>query len=82
MDEYACMILEKMGFSSHVEIKKKKVPSFSRKRRDCYGHSQAQPLLSSRKRTHLYDMPVLQKPMLPAKTQRWVKQNSGFNPEH
>jgi len=82
MDEYACMIVQKVGFSYRVETKKKKGTQFSRKRRDCNIHRQARPLLSVRKRTHLYDMPVLQKPMLPARTQRWVKQNSGFNLEH
>jgi hypothetical protein len=82
MDEYARMIVETMGFSYRVEIKKKKGTQFSRKRRDSCGHKQARPLLSGRKRTHLNDMPVLHKPMLPPRTHRWVKQISGFNLEH
>jgi len=52
MDEYTYMIIAKMGFSSCVEIQKKKVTQSSRKRRDCYGHRQAWPLLSGRKRNN------------------------------
>jgi len=32
MDEYACMIVEKVGFSYHVEIKKKRKPVLKKKK--------------------------------------------------
>jgi hypothetical protein len=59
MDEYAYVRIEKMGFSSHVEITKG--IQFPRKRGDCYDYRQGRPKLSGRKRNnstkiHLYDI--------------------------